>query len=155
MKLSERFSPELWQIWCAVYLSLVLMHTCSKFKACYRLGKINSHTQISLVAQWIRIYRPTQATWVWSLAWEDPTCHEATKPLCATIIEPKLQNLRDTITEPVCRNHWSPVPRDCAPQQEKAQQWEPWALQLKGSPHSQQLEKVHAKQWRLSAAENK
>ena len=104
MKLSERLPPELWQIWCAIYLSLALMHTCSKFKACYGLGKINSHTWISLAAQWIQIHLPVMGTWVQSLAWEDPICHEATKPLCATIIELKLQNLQDTSTKPVCWN---------------------------------------------------
>ena len=36
----------------------------------------------SLVVQWLRIRLPMQGTWVRSLAWEDPTCHEATKPMC-------------------------------------------------------------------------
>ena len=33
-----------------------------------------------LVVQLLRIYLPMQATWVQSLAQEDPTCHRATKP---------------------------------------------------------------------------
>ena len=35
----------------------------------------------SLVAQWLRIRLPMQRTWVQSLVLEDPTCHEATKPV--------------------------------------------------------------------------
>ena len=31
-----------------------------------------------LVVQWIRIPLPMQGTWVQSLVWEDPICHEAT-----------------------------------------------------------------------------
>ena len=37
-------------------------------------------TGTSLVAQWLRIRLPMQRTWVQALAWEDPTCHGATKP---------------------------------------------------------------------------
>ena len=35
----------------------------------------------SLVAQWIRIRLPMQATWVRALVQEDPTCRGATKPV--------------------------------------------------------------------------
>ena len=35
----------------------------------------------SLVVQWLRIRLPMQGTRVQSLVWEDPTCHEATKPV--------------------------------------------------------------------------
>ena len=35
----------------------------------------------SLVVQWLRICLPMQGTWIRSLAWEDPTCHGATKPV--------------------------------------------------------------------------
>ena len=35
----------------------------------------------SLVVQWLRICLPMQATWVRALAWEDPTCRGATKPV--------------------------------------------------------------------------
>ena len=31
-----------------------------------------------LVVQWIRIPLPMQGTWVQSLVWKDPICHEAT-----------------------------------------------------------------------------
>ena len=43
----------------------------------------------SLVEQWIRVCPPMQWTWVQSLAWEDSTCHGATKPMCHTT-EPTL-----------------------------------------------------------------
>ena len=35
----------------------------------------------SLVAQWLRIHLPMQATRVRALVREDPTCHGATKPV--------------------------------------------------------------------------
>ena len=35
----------------------------------------------SLVAQWLRMPLPMQGTRVRALAWEDPTCHGATKPV--------------------------------------------------------------------------
>ena len=35
----------------------------------------------SLVAQWLRIHLPLQGTRVQALAWEDPTCRGATKPV--------------------------------------------------------------------------
>ena len=31
--------------------------------------------------QWLRIHLPVQETQVWSLVWEDSTCHRATKPM--------------------------------------------------------------------------
>ena len=39
------------------------------------------HFRASLVAQWLRIHLPMQGTRVRALAWEDPTCHGATKPV--------------------------------------------------------------------------
>ena len=36
----------------------------------------------SLVAQWLKIHRPMQGTWVRALVREDPTCRGATKPAC-------------------------------------------------------------------------
>ena len=35
-----------------------------------------------LVAQWLRVRLPMQGTQVRALVREDPTCHEATKPVC-------------------------------------------------------------------------
>ena len=54
----------------------------------------------SLVVQWLRIHLPTQGTQAWSLVWQDPTCHRASKPLSC--------------------NYWSPS-ISCAPQQEKSE----------------------------------
>ena len=53
----------------------------------------------SLVAQWLRIRLPMQETRVRSLAREDPTCHGATKPVCATTTEPALYSLCATTME--------------------------------------------------------
>ena len=70
-----------------------------------------------------------QETWVWSLIWEDPTCHRATKP-----------------TEPVLGScsYWAHAPqllkpaclRACALQQEKPKQWATHTVQLESSPHN-------------------
>ena len=54
-----------------------------------------------------------QETWLWSLVWEDPTSHGATKPMHY--------------------NDWA-----CAPQQEKTPKWEAPAPQLEKRPHSRE-----------------
>ena len=42
----------------------------------------HTHTHpTSLVAQWLRIHLLMQGMRVWSLVWEDPICHGATKPV--------------------------------------------------------------------------
>ena len=41
-----------------------------------------SKTGSSLVMQWLRIHLPMQGTQVQALFQEDPTCQEATKPMC-------------------------------------------------------------------------
>ena len=45
----------------------------------YLTTKRNEET--SLVAQWLRIHRPMQGTWVQALVQEDPTCHGSTRPM--------------------------------------------------------------------------
>ena len=63
----------------------------------------------SLVVQWMRIYLPVLGTHVRSLVWEEPTCHEAAKPLgrnywslCSRA--PGLQVLKLMRLEPVHHN---------------------------------------------------
>ena len=46
---------------------------------CFRLLFQKKSNKISLVVQWFRICLPRWATWVWSLVWENPTCHGATR----------------------------------------------------------------------------
>ena len=50
----------------------------------------------SLVAEWLRILLPMQATWVLSLVWEEHTRREGTKPEChkylAHALEPEGSN---------------------------------------------------------------
>ena len=53
----------------------------------------------SLVVQWLRVCLPMQGTRVRALAWEDPTCHGATRP--------------------VSHNYWACASGACAPQQER------------------------------------
>ena len=47
----------------------------------------NKTTKTSLVVQWLKILLPMQGTRVWSLVWEDPTCHGATRASVATNTE--------------------------------------------------------------------
>ena len=58
----------------------------------------------SLVAQWLRVCLPMQATQVRALVWEDPTCRGATGP--------------------VSHNYWACASGACALQQERPRQWE-------------------------------
>ena len=51
---------------------LLCMHTHSSWTT--KLGT-------SLAVQWLRICLPMQGTWVQFLAWKDPTCCGATKPV--------------------------------------------------------------------------
>jgi len=43
----------------------------------------------SPVVQRLRIHLAVNGTWIWSLIWEDPTCHRQLSP-CATTTEPML-----------------------------------------------------------------
>ena len=83
----------------------------------------------SLVAQGLGVHLPMQGIRVLSLAWEDPTCHRATKPgrhiYWASALEPVSHNcwsLHATTAE-------AHTPRACALQQEKPPQWEACAPQ--------------------------
>ena len=82
----------------------------------------------SLVAQWLRIRLPMQGTRVWSLVWEDPTCHGGTKPVrhsyWACALQPASHNylayvpqlLKPTLLEPMLRNqrsHCNEKPAHC------------------------------------------
>ena len=85
-----------------------------------------------------------QKTQVWSLIWEDPTCHKATKP--------RYHNSSARALESVSCNYQAHVlqllkparPRACALQQ-KSLQWEACTPQLESSPQTQKLEKSPAK----------
>ena len=62
-----------------------------------------------LVVQWLRICLPMQGARVWSMLWENPTCHRATKPMLCNhwnlkALEPVLCNKRS-------RHHEKPVHR--------------------------------------------
>ena len=59
---------------------------CSEMVQSKKIARINeknikSNWGPSLLVQCLRIHLPMQATWVQSLAQEDPTCHGATKPM--------------------------------------------------------------------------
>ena len=81
-----------------------------------------------------RVCLPMQEMWVWSLVWEDSTCHEANKPV--------RHNYWVHALEPVSHNYWAPVlrllkprhPRAHALQQEKPSQWEACAPQTEEDP---------------------
>ena len=129
----------------------------------------------SLVAQWLRIHLPVQGAWVWSLVWENPTCHGTTKSVH--------HNYWACALEPMSHNYWAHAlqilksvhsracvpqllsihaatteahkPKPHAPQQEKPPQWENQHTTMKSSPHLSQLEKAHAEQQRPNAAKKK
>ena len=86
----------------------------------------------SLVAWWLRIHLPVQATQLRSLVREDPTCHRATKPVhhnnWACTLEPTshnywahmLQLLKPTWLDPVLcneRSHPNEKPTHCNEEQ--------------------------------------
>ena len=56
-----------------LYQLLVYIFLCLYFSL-LRIHLIGN----SLVVLWVRICLPVQGTWVWSLVWEDYTCHGAT-----------------------------------------------------------------------------
>ena len=95
----------------------------------FLFGLIKWKCRTSLVVQWLRIRLPMQATRVWALVWEDPTCRGATKPMhrnyWAFTLEPTSHNygahasqllkparskgLHAATTEPTCHNFWAHV----------------------------------------------
>lgn len=80
---------------------------------------------------------PVQETQDRFLIWGNLTCRGATKPVCATAIEPVLWAWELQWLKPA-------LPRVLAPRQEKSLQWETRTLQPEGSPHSLQPEEAHA-----------
>ena len=71
-----------------------------------------------------------QGTWVQSLAWEDPTCLGATKPVCHNSRARTLQLWKPTDLEPVLHSNEKPKNHN------------------EECPHSLQLEKAQAQQQR-------
>ena len=88
----------------------------------------------SLVAQWLRVCLPMQATRVRALVWEDPTCRGATKPMR--------------------HNYWACASGACAQQREAATVRGPRTT-MKSGPRLLQLEKALAQKWRPNTAKNK
>ena len=78
----------------------------------YRKGE----NRASLVAQWLRIHLPMQATRVRALVREDPTCCRATKPVPHNYWACEPQLLKPTHLEPVLHNkrsHRNEKPAHC------------------------------------------
>ena len=73
----------------------------------------NTNLWVFLVVQWLRICLETQGTLIWSLVWEDPAYHGATKPITTTT---------------------KPILSFCAPLKEKPLKREALELQLESSP---------------------
>ena len=82
----------------------------------------------SMVVQWLRICLGMPGTQVWSLVWEDPTCHAATKSSHHNYWAHELKLLKPMCLEPVL-------------QKERSQR-EAHTLQLESSTYSAQLEKI-------------
>ena len=94
-----------------MYYHFIYVYVIPDFK---ELGEVNLQNQIigkyikmddraSLVVQWLGILLPTQGTWVWTLVREDPTYHQATKPVG--------HNYWACALEPVSHNYWAWVPQ--------------------------------------------
>ena len=77
---------------CCMWIEVVFTWLCTFFKTHQTLHLkwkhfvvykfyYKTHFRASLVAQWLRIRLPMQGTRVRALVREDPTCHEATKPV--------------------------------------------------------------------------
>ena len=64
---------------------------------------VNKVSGASLVAQWLRMCLPMQGTRVQALAWEEPTCRGATRPMC--------HNYWACALEPASHNCWAQVPQ--------------------------------------------
>ena len=92
----------------------------------------NKSTIDFLMVEGLRIHLPVQETQVGSLVWEDCTCHGATK--CTS------------------HNYWSPCTLEPVLRNNRSYCNGARALKLESSPCLLQLEKAHAKQWRLSTA---
>ena len=95
-------------------------------------GKMDKGDQLetSLVVQWSRICLPMQGTRVQSLAWEDPTCRGATKPMH--------HNYWACALEPVSHSYWArarTTTETCTPQSPCATTTEPACRQLLKSTH--------------------
>ena len=100
-----------------------------------------SKVRTSLAVQWTRIL-PMQGTQIWSLVWEDSTCHGATKPVCHHYWAHVLQLLRPAHLEPVlCYKSSHHDERPAHRNEEEL--------------CSLQLEKTHSQQRRPSATKSK
>ena len=84
-----------------------------------------------------------QGTQVWSLVWEDPTCHGATKPM--------LHNSWANALEPKVGHDWAHVPWSVCSARE-AIAIKSVCTATKSSPRAPQLEKACVWQWRPTTA---
>ena len=86
------------------------------------------------VAQWRRLHLPMKETWVWSLTWDDPTGHRATKPVH--------HNCWVCAPESMSRNYWAhepqllkpAQPRACAPNKRSHRKEKPVSHNQRGAP---------------------
>ena len=83
-----------------------------------------------------------QEIWVWSLVWDNPTWHEAYKPIC--------HNCWVCALNPGSRNCWKSSTPEFALQQEKPPQWEASHHRLESCPLAPATEKQE-QQWRPKA----
>ena len=129
------------------------------------LSKISKETLIktlagaSLVAQWLRIHLPMQATWVQALVWEDPTCCRATKSVhhnyWACALEPVSHNYWACALEPVSHSYWSLHAYSLCSATREATTMRSPHTSTKSIPCLPQLEKARAQRRRPNAAINK
>ena len=67
-----------------------------------------NHHRAPLMIPWLRIHLPIQETQIQTLIWEDPPCHEATKPGSRSYWACTLRPLKPTRRKLVFRNKGMP-----------------------------------------------
>ena len=146
-----------WLLWWLTFNSFHIKVKSAPVPPQSTLRDINTTSRTSLVVQWIGICLSMQGTQVWSLIWEDFTCHGQLKPTChsdwACTLKPMSSNYRacvlqlpkPTCLEPVLyskRSHRNEKPVHCTEER-------PLLSATRESPHTstktQQNQKLHNK----------
>ena len=91
-------SPWTADFWLLVTSSRGLASMC-KHVCVFKASFLKGHQGTYLVVQWLRICLPMQATRVWALVQEDPTCRGAAKPVC--------HNYWACALEPASHSYWA------------------------------------------------
>ena len=138
-----------WLLWWLTFNSFHIKVKSAPVPPQPTLRDINTTSRTSLVVQWIGICLPMQGTQVWSLIWEDFTCHGQLKPTGHSDWACTLKPVSSS-TEAVCCTYQSPHACSlCSTARGATTMRSPYTA-LKSSPCSLQLEKARTQQPRPS-----